>query len=509
MSGEVYRHPSDRCAWNAAKRAAIPVGKSMRRWQSRDVLRTLLALTLLGCGPTSLWRARSADLAQVIEARSEDGGERAYVDGAPGERFAVISAAGVAFGMGAHYLAEGSDGAWQVVSPDGAGPPFLDVAIPLQVAGERALYAAADARGWHVVLGREVGPAYAAVDRVAARADGTVRYVARDAAGQRVVVDGTSGPTFLEVSALTEGRALVYAGRVAGGEHVVVDGVVQPTLHETVLELVSARDAAAFAAIVGAGERTELWHAPPGGPAILLGAASVLSHLRISDDGAHVACLSAQSDGQSIEVWRDGSVVARHRRIEGERLAFVGGEDRLTWLAADAQGVNVVIDGAASERFESIDGPIVGRGGVGFIGRRRGRSEVWVDGERVIEADHATSLNVGADGHFAVMVRSNGERFVVTRRGRWPIPRFFVDTLAIDVRGEHWGALVPDASERELSVWIDGEAVAVVPAEELLAPAMAMGVDPAVALRAVVVAALGRRAVRVETEPLRAEGAEE
>jgi hypothetical protein len=194
--------------------------------------------------------------------------------------------------------------------------------------------------------------------------------------------------------------------------------------------------------------------------------AEVLTHLRLSDDGAHTLCLRPDDDG--IALLLDGAPLARHRRIDGARLSFVPGTALAAWVAEDSQAPRVLVGDASgrveSDRYGEIEGPVLAPGRVGFVGRdpigRSGSEVVLVEAGAapaiVLGAEWAGSLRLGARGH-AVAIRERGARMVVTARGRWPIPRFFVDTLVADDAGEHWAAVVPDAAERELTVWIDGE----------------------------------------------------
>ncbi len=467
----------------------------------------VVASLWVGCGPSVLFRARSPDLSHRIEVHAEDGGERAHVDGTAGALFLAIGAGAIAFtDAGAAFYAASDASGWRVVGPSSAGPTFMEIAVPLFVLGEQPLYVAASAEGWHVVHGDVIGPASSGPPTDLRVLGDRYGYVAHDEAGARWMWGGEAGPGFQRIELVRVGDGgsrVVYAGTRETGTHVVSStpsGTTLSEAHESVLELVAAANAPGYAALLGIEEHTELVHAPSargaegGATEVHLASAPLLTHLRITDDGLHTACLSAAEDGRAIEVLLDGVSIARHRRVDGERLTFVPGSDRLFWVAEDAQGLVVhEREGdreAHGERFESIDGPFVARGSVGYIGRRGGRAEVFVDGARVADEAYAAQLRIGPGGHYAFMVRSRGARFVVTRRGRWPIPRFFIDTLTLDESGEHWAALVPDGAERVLSVWIDGEPRVEVPAEEVLEPALARGIDPPVALRAMVEAVL-------------------
>src|SRR5690606_32659145 len=110
---------------------------------------------------------------------------------------------------------------------------------------------------------------------------------------------------------------------------------------DEVLELTLARDAPSWAAIVADGSGCALVRGVEGSSEGELGAAEALTHLRISDDGAHVACLAPALDGSSIDVVLDGAVIAHHRRVEGDALAFVPGTSSLVVVFEDSQGPRV------------------------------------------------------------------------------------------------------------------------------------------------------------------------
>lgn len=477
----------------------------MRVWLLLSL--TLLGWPLYGCGPSVLWRARSPDLAHRIEVRAQGDREQAWIDGIEGPSYPSIGAGAVVFtdDGAAYYVARDDDGTWRVVGPDVEGPTFLEVALPLRAIGAQPLYVAASTDGWHVVHGGETGPAFSEVPTdltvfeasFGARFGPRFGYVARDDAGARWMWGATAGAGFDAIDLVRVGEARVlFAGTREHSTHVVSSTPSSTVLglpHESVLELVGASHGPGYAALLGIEDHTELLHAP-GGTESILTSAPLLTHLRITDDGMHTGCLRAAIDGRSIEVLLDGAPIAQHRRVDGEHFDFVPGSARLVWVAEDAQGLVVhVLDSrgdAGSERFEAIEGPLVAQGSIGFIGRRGGRAEVWIDDVQVADEAYAAQLRVGTSGRYAFMARQDGERFVVTRRGRWPIPRFFIDTLSIDASGDHWAALVPDAGEHVLSVWIDGEPHVEVPAEEVLEPALALGIDPAAALRAMVHAVL-------------------
>jgi hypothetical protein len=142
-------------------------------------------------------------------------------------------------------------------------------------------------------------------------------------------------------------------------------------------------------------------------------------------------------------------------------------------------------------------------GRVGWIGRRGGRSEVTIEGEIVATEEWAGTLRLASEGTgYAYVARADGQRAVVTRRGRWPVPRLFVDTLVVDTTAHHWAAVVPDAHERVLAIWIDGEPRTSLDVDEISGAIVASegAIDPADAVRAIAQGEL-ERSLSVRSPP--------
>lgn len=415
------------------------------------------ALSIAACGPSVRWSGRSPDRALAVAAL-DDGGARIWrVAGVGDRRYDEIAIERLAWGARGPIVPARRGTAWLVADVGEERGPYEDVG-PIVVAGAHAAYAARRSDGWHVVVDGVEGEAWDALaDEILLDAEsGAVAYVATRRGAEHVVWGARVGPPCRVVALLrmgAKGERVAYVDRGAR-DRLIVDHEVVAELDE-VLELVLARDAGApgWSAIVARGARSELWRE---GRAIA--SAPMLTHLRISDDGAHVACLAPSEDGAAIEVWLDGAAIARHRRVEGDALAFVPSTSTLAYVAEDGQGVRVIVGARESARYESIEGPLLARGRIGWIGRREGRCEVTIDGETIASEPWAGSLRLASEGTgFAYVARREGQRFVVTRRGRWPVPRFFVDTLAVDPSSHHWAALVPDVGAHRLEIWIDGE----------------------------------------------------
>lgn len=453
------------------------------------IVAVMLALTS-GCTPPVLWHARTPDRRREVAVLGGDG-ERIAVDGAAHARFDRVLVTELlldAAGRGPAYVGERGREAFVVVGGAEHGP--WDEIEDLTAGGAVIAFAARTGTSWQVhrltsELPEPIGPALAALVPDTLRLDerGALAFVGLPLAStgptdlERLYWAPPDGPhdpvrhaspaaDAIRIVAATP-RGFVAVLREAGHERLVraeAELVELDAGWEEILEPVVRGDAFAF---FGArpGD-VVLVHGRPTHEAERVAEAPVLTHLRLSDDGLHTACLLPDDDG--IALLYDGAPLATHRRIDGERLAFVPETGLVAWIAEDAQAPRLLLGDPSgrveSDRYGEIEGPTLAPRRVGFVGRdpigRSGSEVVLVEaGEApaiVARAEWAGSLRLGRAGH-AFVVREAGARAVVTARGRWPIPRFFVDTLALDPRGEHWAAVVPDAAERELTVWIDGE----------------------------------------------------
>ena len=453
--------------------------------RSALLVAVVLAATLaVGCAPSLLWHGRSPDRASRAAIVARDGREVLEVDGIERGGWDEIA-------MPVRWSARGPVAMvrrgerWSVLDGDREGEPF-DAIRELTVEGATVAYAAADREGWRVIVQDDRVSRGRAFD--ALRADtlrvveGRAVYVGRDGRGDHVVVGEAIGEAYAAVHGLAvgaKGRTVGYAGVRGDGEDIVIDGAVVARVDE-VLELALAADAPRWAAIVAQGEDTVLVHGTDDG-AIERVRAPILTHLRISDDGEHALCLRSEVDGSAIEVWLDGAALVRARRVDGERLAFVPGTARVVVVREDAQGPVVWIDGAEGERYEEVEGPVLAPRRAGWVGRRRGRSVVVIDGAPVGDEAWAGSLRLAREGDgYAYVARGEGppddaQRAVVTQRGRWPVPRLYVDTLVVDASGHHWAALVPDPAARRLSIWVDGAPRSELDVDEVSAAMLAQG----------------------------------
>lgn len=444
-----------------------------------------LAAGPAGCAPTLVHRARSADRAHVVTVTRSGGTEVLAVDGLERARGTHIAVEHLRWREGRPIVpVRDARGSWLLGLED--PPRWLEIG-ELEVSGAHVAYEAADRAGWHVVLDGRVGPAVPALARgtLVLGADHAAA-VGLDGGRELVVTEEALGPGLDDVRALAfvaKGRTLAYVARDRGRDALVLDGRTVLAADE-ILEHAVADDLAAWAAIVGDGELVALVRGgpvpdgdPSAAPSPPLLRAALLTHLRISSDGEHVACLVPALEGGSIALARDGRILSQHRRAEGASLTFVPGTDRLALVIEESQGPEVLDGEWRSERFESIEALVVAPGTLGFVGRRGGLYEVWVGRERMGAERWAGSLVVrsapSADGaaprveHAYVARDETGARAVVTRRGRWPVPRLFVDTLRLDESGRHWAALAPSPDEGRFEVWIDGEPRASVEAAEV------------------------------------------
>ncbi len=451
----------------------------------------IACLALLGCAPTVIWRGRSPDRSTSVIV-TEDGARLRLaivasstppvgIDGAAARTYDTIAFDRLAWSPRGVFAPASRDGAWWMIDgPDERGP-FIAIGEVI-VSGDHTAFVAQGPAGWVAHVDDHEGSAFDAIVEglLLDPEHGSVAYVVSRGGHEHAVHDDAIGPA-CEVVALEtlggKGRMLAYVDRGAR-DRLLVDHVEQ-AIFDRVLELVVASDEPHWAALVSVGDASVLVR-----EGVILATAPFLTHLRVSDDGAHVACLSPAADGASIDLLVDGAHIAHHRRIDGERLAFVPGDDRVVFVSEDSQGMRVTLDGTDGERYEAIEGPVFAPRRAGWIGRRHEQSEIVIEGTLIATEEWAGSLALARDAdRYAYVARTNGERFVVTPRGRWPMPRLFVDTLVLGDDGLHWAAVVPDMAARRLEVWVDGERSVVLDDHEL---GGAIAIDEGRTLRQVV-----------------------
>ncbi len=411
-------------------------------------------VALAACAPSLVWTGRGPDRGVAVTV-VRDGARLAITSGGTTRAYDAIAFERLVWTPRGALVPAQRDGVWWIVDGADERGPFVSVGEIVR-AGAHVAYVSEGADGVRVTVDGSTGSAYDAVgEGLQLDADaGSVAYVVRRSDGEHAVHDGDVGPAAELVAMLrlgAKGRSFAWVERGTRDRLFVDDHEI--ATYDAVLELVIAADEPHWAALVTAGDDTALVH-----DGATLSRATYLSHLRISDDGAHVACLAPLADGSAIDVVVDGAHVAHHRRIEGERLAFVPGDARVVFAAEDVQGLRMTLGEVVGERYESIEGPVLAPHRAGWIGQRGGHSEVVIDGAVVASEPWAGTLALAAhgDGYAYVARSAGGQRFVVTSRGRWPVPRLFVDTLVLDDDGLHWAALVPDVAAHRLEVWIDG-----------------------------------------------------
>jgi hypothetical protein len=474
-----------------------------------------LALSVCACAaaPRVLWRARSVDRMHELRVFDREGRQVLALDGVEQGAWDAIAVDEIRWTSAGPVVPVMQAERWRVFGAGSAEDTF-DAIADVRVAGAHVAYQASRRGRWVLVVdGDEVAWSTLPIREIVLDDSGSYACAVVQPRRSRwqpgapddvgiVVRDGsTSGDlgtgAARAVALGAKGRVLAYVVRMGGGEALAIDHGVGPPFDE-ILEVALAEDEPHYAALVAEGERTTLLF-----DGRRSGSAALLTHLRISDDGAHVACLAPAVDGTSIEVWLDGASIATHRRVDGEGLAFVPGTGTLVYVAEESQGPRVVRGGVASERYEEIDGPVYAPGRVGWIGRRGGRSEVTIEGEIVATEEWAGTLRLASEGTgYAYVARADGQRAVVTRRGRWPVPRLFVDTLVVDTTAHHWAAVVPDAHERVLAIWIDGEPRTSLDVDEISGAIVASegAIDPADAVRAIAQGEL-ERSLSVRSPP--------
>jgi len=465
------------------------------------VLSTSLASS--ACTPVLAWRGRSDDRRHEATVWVIDGVEELRVDDVPRGRFDQVDVPALRW-VGDEPVVRVREASRERLLGAATDRSWIGVG-EVAIEGDRVIYEAADRAGWHLVVGELVGPAVPVIEATSLVVrDARAAAIARDRAGDHVLTERELGPAWSDVRELgfdASGRVSYVAAGDDRERLLIEDEVVLEA--EEILELARATDAPGWAAIVADGEQVALVHGGQDRAVTERLRAALLTHLRISTDGEHVACLVPAASGGSIALWRDGAIVAQHRRVEGASLVFVPGTDRLVVLAEEAQGIEVRGGTPDGERFERITELVTAQESVGFVGARGGSHEVWIDGVRVGRWRWAGSLRLGQRGRERTYLARDdeGQRFVITRRGRWPVPRVYVDTLTVDSSGRHWAALAPDPGARTLEVWVDGLPRARVDPDELGSAMAASG-------SATIPVALARRIVSGELARFLADRAE-
>lgn len=438
--------------------------------------RALLALVLAGCAPTLVWHGRGPERRHELRVEEDGEGQRVLLDGEALARGEAVGLAALGWtDAGDPVYALRREGRWHVGVGAALGPGHEAVGAPV-IAGRRVVYPALDGDVWRVIDGGEAGPPFASLlaGAITLAPEGRrLAYVGRDRAGAHAVIDGRVGPAWDDVLGLrfgAKGALVVHAGFDERGAALIVEGEVALRVHD-VRELSVADDAPAWAAIVDTSD----------GRQVVRGVERriVARHPVERADG-----LALAPDGGAVGwrdeagVWVDGARVSPCARADG--LALPGG--RPVFRCHAEGGVRVHAPGPGP-RFDAVDGPFIAGRRYAYVGHRRGAgSAVVIDGALVFRGEWAGALQLTPTGH-AFLVRRGSRRFVVTDGGEAEVPRPFVDTLVYE--GGRWAVAVADREARALRVLVDGEEVAELDPSEL-ASALARGVEPAEAARAVV-----------------------
>ncbi len=443
-----------------------------------------LACLLLGCAAAPRWSARSP--AGDHEARLEEGpdGARVILDGEARGPFVAVALDALVWTETGAAVPVQTPAGWHVLRAGSLGPAHRAVG-ELHAEGGALRYAALDGDGWRLFDGDRVGPPHAGVIAGSVvRSHGHLAYLARDRDGARAVIDQAPQRAHRHVDRLGfagKRGLVVYVGYDDDGARVIA-GSRASAPYDAVHELARAPLAARWAAIV---ERAgALWLLRDGDEAPLPRGARGLA---LSDDGARVGWIVP---GEPERIVVDGRPV--HAAAELAHLGFVPITGAPLFVARGARGWRVVHNGRPGPRFDAVEPPVTSRGGRwAYLGHRAVGDAVVVDGEAVVRAEWASAPVLEGPG-WACLARRGAQRFVhwsgARSRGRFAVPRPFVDTLVLDPGGAHVAVAVADEGRRELRVYVDGRDAGPLAAEALIARAG----DGAEGARAVVGAVMAR-----------------
>lgn len=308
-------------------------------------------------------------------------------------------------------------------------------------------YGARIARGWTVVVdGRAILPAAERLSLVTwATSPGTSIAVVGDGRGDRVVVvrDATSarprveaGPWFDAILAgsiaTTDAGAVAYVGTRGGRSRVMVDQHAGPWLDGI----------------------ARLHLAPDGAPSYLArrgGAAFVVRRGVVGPSLVDVADLVADASGaravalvRTADGWHtdDGRSRSAAYAAIGDLRVTAG---HTAFRAVRGDGHVVVVDGVEAGVWPAVEEVALGEDGrVGVVARDGGMRLIVVDGELLGAFEWAGDLRMGRGG-VVFAARERGRDLVIDRRRRRVIDGLVRGSLRLASDGVTWGVLVHDA----------------------------------------------------------------
>ncbi|MEZ4447022.1 MAG: hypothetical protein R3B72_48530 [Polyangiaceae bacterium] len=475
---------------------------------------SMLALLLVGCGPSRVWYGHSADRRHLVEVLEQGGDQWVRLDGEDQRAFEAIAVDALAVGPSGRPLVYGvqQDGRWRLVSDGRIGPPHAGIGeLVLSADGRHEAYAVEDGDGWRVVHDGQRGPRFDAILERSLRfsPDGRhLAYVAERSGHHHVIHDGAErqgfvGEGFEGISALRfgpDGR-LVHVGRRGRRFWVVVEGDARGP-YDGIGEVVVGRDREAFAALVD-----DRWVAVVDGKTSP--AQRRVDDLRIADDDTVAYVVTTSHGDQRVVVVeptaRGGQALDGHAAVVRDSLRLTPG-GTLAYVAVSQAGEARMVlrrgGGGATEPgpiFDVLRPAILAGTRWGYVARRQRRWHAVIDGRIGPGYEWAGDLVFTRDGaRFAHLARHAGWDLVVHDRGRHAVPRAVAGSLAFDAAGRHLGCLVAVPEVRRFYLTVDGQVAAPFDLGEVAAAAVTLG--PSLAedrdlVRRWVAAELDRRAL--------------
>lgn len=325
------------------------------------------------------------------------------------------------------------------------------------VGSRHVVFAAERNGGWHVVTPTGPSERYdsiAAGSLVSDRDGSSHGFIGIDKAGAHVVVDGVASGPFQGAGALgidEEGAHVAFVSLEKNGSFVHIDRERYGPYRDVATLALSPRLGRFAASVL----TEEGWRALVDGnssdPCDTIGA------FTFTRDGTRVAWAASKAGQWTVH--RDAAVLGPYDAVDHSALRF-SADGRLAFGAKFGGAARVIEDGqAVGDTFDRVE--LVTWAGeapvLGFAGVRDNQASVVVGGETRGRYDAVTDLALDAKGQsWIAAAELSGASLLVTDG----VPRAFdgvaAGSLTFDERGEHWGALVGDASDRSLHFIVDG-----------------------------------------------------
>lgn len=383
----------------------------------------VVALHMAACGPPSIWRGASPNLARSFQVdasgdrtclRLDDGGRECYD------------------GLALRQI---------VFSPD----------------SRRMAYPARVGEAWFVVVdGRRVGPFAGVGELVFSPDGGQLAYVVEREGLWTVLVDGDTVGSFDSVYGGSptfdaSGRRFAFAASRRGRSVVVLDGVAGPP-HQGVGLLRFSEDGGRFAYVGREGTQVRL---------VVDGVSG-----RAHDDVTEFHFLRGGATGGSVAyVARDDSswwVIDGADRYgpyqEAKGLTHRPWDGALVFVARDESGTRAVVAGEALVPYDDVETPVFSPAGErwGYIAHAEVESTVVLDGRVVDAGNWAADLSFTRDGgRFAYVLGGPAGDAVVHDRGAEPFDLVVSQTLQFLPEWNLWTCLAGDAESRSFFVAVE------------------------------------------------------